>query len=129
MSPIQPVTPTQDSHDRLWAEIDVLDDVSTLAQETTQSGFFGAEHSEAVDKLRKAQATLVDMMLEAEKRNDVALYKSVWENSDIVTLKQMIFDADHIDAVSKQVNETTTKLDEVAKCMDDMDQENREAFG
>jgi hypothetical protein len=77
---IPSVRPVVDAHDRLWAEMDVLDDAAELARQVKTNGsFFGPAHAEALANLRNAQIELAQMTAEAEKRHDRSQYRILWE--------------------------------------------------
>jgi chromatin segregation and condensation protein Rec8/ScpA/Scc1 (kleisin family) len=74
------VNPIVDAHDRLWSEIDVLDDVAEMANQTKQSkSFFGQAHAESIEKLRNAQTELAQIMTQIDQRHDKSKYRSIWE--------------------------------------------------
>lgn len=77
---IPSVKPVVDDHDRLWAEIDILSETESIAQQAAMNkSFFGADHAQALSELRKAQTELVRAMAQGEKRAGEEHYQSLWE--------------------------------------------------
>ncbi|ANB12565.1 hypothetical protein AWJ20_822 [Sugiyamaella lignohabitans] len=124
---IPSVKPVVNSHDRLWSEVDVLDDAADLASRVKANGsFFGPAHSKALDQLRHAQVELAQMTAEAEKQQDRAKYRVLWEKSDLESLRTALFDEEHFQQLSLHVDNTARKLDEVAELMKAVDEQSRE---
>lgn len=60
---IPSVRPVIDTHDRLWAQVDVLDEIGQHATEAqAKESFFTDEHAEALNNLRHAQMDLAKLM-------------------------------------------------------------------
>lgn len=78
---IPSVKPVVDDHDRLWAEIDILNETESIAQQAAvNKSFFGADHAQALGELRKAQTELVRAMAVGDKRMGLEQqYQSLWE--------------------------------------------------
>lgn len=78
---IPSVKPVVDDHDRLWAEIDILNETESIAQQAAlNKSFFGKDHAEALGELRKAQTELVRAMALGDKRMGLEQqYQNLWE--------------------------------------------------
>lgn len=124
---IASVKPVVDKHDRLWSEIDVLDDAAAMAQQTRRDrSFFGPAHAEALDNLRNAQIQLAQVMAETTHKHDTSEYRALWENDDIESLRRNLFDKKHFECMEEHVQNTLDKLNEVSKCMKRVDEQSRE---
>ncbi|CAN6672855.1 hypothetical protein TRVA0_047S00540 [Trichomonascus vanleenenianus] len=125
---IPSVRPVVDNHDRLWAEIDVLDDAAEMARQASMNGgsFFGKAHAEALEKLRQAQTELVTSMAITHAKNDKDNYRNTWEINDIDALRKNLFDEQQFETISKHVKETIDKLDTVASYMNAVDDQSKE---
>lgn len=121
------VKPVIDDHDRAWAEIEVLDDAVEMAHQIkANKSFFGSEHAEAMDQLRSQQTELAQLMSDSDLRHHKAQYKSLWENNDIDSLRRNLFDEEHFEAIEKHILTTIDKLDDVAKCMEQVDEHSKD---
>jgi hypothetical protein len=77
---IPSVKPVVDNHDRLWAEMKVLDDVEKAAEESKGSGsFFRASHAEAMANLQAAQLELARVMADRDEAQNLAQYRTLWK--------------------------------------------------
>lgn len=68
---IPSVRPVIDTHDRLWAQVDVLDEIGQHANEAqAKESFFTDEHAEALNHLRHAQMELAQLMEAGSKKHE-----------------------------------------------------------
>jgi hypothetical protein len=124
---IASVKPVIDEHDRLWSEIDVLDDAAEMAEQTRQDrSFFGVAHAETLDNLRNAQIQLAQVMAETKNIHDTSEYRALWENDDIESLRRNLFDKKHFESMEEHVQDTLDKLEEVSRYMKRVDEQSRE---
>lgn len=148
---ISSVKPVVDQNDRLWAELDVLDEVEIAAEETDANGsFFSEAHAKVLRELQQAQLELIKSMSlgngdnttgaassfsgngAGQNRNDVKnsnqQFQSLWEQNDIESLRNNLFNQAHFDNVYNHVTKTVEKLDQVAEKMKDTDKESQEMW-
>lgn len=126
---ISSVKPVVDQHDRMWAELDVLDEVEMAANDTIKNmSFFGQQHAEVLKELQQSQLELIKSMSLGDKRIDKGQYQSLWEQNDIESLRNNLFNQQHFDGIYKHVLKTTEKLDNVAEKMKEIDKESQEMW-
>lgn len=132
---IPSVKPVVDNHDRLWAEIDVLNDAGEMAQQAkTNKSFFGPNHAQALEQLRSAQSNLVQVLAESEQQKqkqkqpttDSDNHSTLWESGDIDSVRRNLFDHTEFDKISQHVANTRQALDNVAKYMDAIDEQTKD---
>ncbi|KAM9928731.1 hypothetical protein OXX80_007715 [Metschnikowia pulcherrima] len=59
--------------DKLWTQIDVLDDVKAMAEEVDRTGgFFNEEFSNSLDQLKHSQSRLLDVISRHQAQSDTA---------------------------------------------------------
>ncbi|KAF5132691.1 hypothetical protein DV495_001039 [Geotrichum candidum] len=125
---IPSVKPVVDEHDRLWSEIDILSETESIAhQARANRSFFGPEHAKALRELRTAQRDLVRAMGGKDRRRE-DYYQSLWEQNDMESLRNNLFNQQHFSNVYNHVNKTIEKLDSVAKRMKIVDQQSKEIW-
>ncbi|VVT47470.1 uncharacterized protein SAPINGB_P001727 [Magnusiomyces paraingens] len=126
---ISSVKPVVDQHDRMWAELDVLDEVEVAANETeANTSFFGEMHAKVLADLQISQLELIKSMSLGDKRIDKGQYQSLWEQNDIESLRNNLFNQQHFDSIYKHVSKTIEKLDIVAEKMKEIDNESQEMW-
>ncbi len=77
---IPSVRPLVDSQDKLWTEINVLDDVREMSNDARVTGScFNKEYANSVAKLRKAQVELARVTAQCERKADSDEVRQVWE--------------------------------------------------
>lgn len=104
-----------DTHDKLWAEIDILNEVQRISQLTqSDKGFFGKAHSEAVNQLRQSQINLARALSNIDKRMDKY---EIAEAGDIDTIKRTLFNPEHFEQVNQNVEQSFIKLQAVGNAM------------
>lgn len=125
---IPSVKPVVDQHDRMWAELDVLDEVEMAAHETeANKSFFGESHAKVLAELQQSQLELVKCISLADKRVEKDRYESLWEQNDN-SLRNNLFNQQHFDSIYKHVSKTIDKLDNVAEKMKEIDRESQEMW-
>jgi hypothetical protein len=121
------VTPVVDDHDRAWAEMDVLDDAIEMARQIkANKSFFGTEHAQAMDQLRSKQTELAQLMSQTDLKHDKSQYTNLWQNNDIDSLRRDLFDEEHFETIENHVSNTLAKLDDVSKCMEQVDEHSKD---
>lgn len=126
---IGPDHPVVDQHDRMWAEVDVLDDAQKLASQVKTSGsFFGPAHAQALENLRRGQIELAQKTADVEAHRTRQEFNDLWENGDIGTLRKVLFDDRHFDQISADVQSTVERLDQVSALMRAVDEQSRELW-
>lgn len=126
---ISSVKPVVDQHDRMWAELDVLDEVELAANETeANTSFFGEMHAKVLADLQLSQLELIKSMSLGDKRIDKGQYQSLWEQNDIESLRNNLFNQQHFDSIYKHVSKTIEKLDTLAEKMKELDSESQEMW-
>ncbi|KAG5368154.1 hypothetical protein CJU90_0345 [Yarrowia sp. C11] len=104
-----------DTHDKLWAEIDILNEVQRISQLTqSDKGFFGKAHSDAVNQLRQTQINLARALSNIDKRMDKY---EIHEAGDIDTIKRTLFNPEHFEQVNHNVEQSFIKLQAVGEAM------------
>ena len=104
-----------DTHDKLWAEIDILNEVQRISQLTqSDKGFFGKAHSDAVNQLRQTQINLARALSNIDKRMDKY---EIAEAGDIDTIKRTLFNPEHFEQVNHNVEQSFIKLQAVGEAM------------
>lgn len=125
---IPSVKPVVDQHDRMWAELDVLDEVEMAAEETrANKSFFGESHAKVLEQLQKSQLDLIKCISVADKRVEKDRYQSLWEQNDD-SLRNNLFNQQHFDNVYKHISTTIEKLDSVAENMKEIDKESQDLW-
>lgn len=77
---IPSVKPIVNDHDRMWAEVEILQETEAIARQAEQNGsFFGTDHAQALNDLRQAQSELVKAMAQGDKRMGQEQYQNLWE--------------------------------------------------
>lgn len=126
---IPSVKPVVDQHDRMWAELDVLDEVEIAASETEANmSFFGDSHAKVLAELQQSQLELIKSISVADKRVEKDQYQSLWEQNDIESLRNNLFNQQHFDSIYKHVSKTIEKLDGVAEKMKEIDKDSQEMW-
>lgn len=126
---IPSVRPNVDNQDRLWAEMDILGETAAIAQQAAQNkSFFGTDHAQALAELRKAQTELVRTMAQGEKRTGEQQYQSLWEQNDMDSIRNNLFNQQHFNNVYNHVNRTIDKLDQVSLHMKIVDERSKEMW-
>lgn len=121
------VTPVVDDHDRAWAEMDVLDDAIEMAHQIkANKSFFGTEHGQAMEQLRSKQTELAQLMSQTNLKHDKSQYTNLWQNNDIGSLRRDLFDEEHFETIENHVSNTLAKLDDVSKCMEQVDEHSKD---
>lgn len=124
---IETVKQSANSHDLLWSEVDILDNLTEMAHQVKRDkSFFGPPHAKALHELHQAQVDLALATITAEKNHSQAKYKELWEANDVENLRSNIFDQEYFDILSKHMNTVITKLDKVASSMKTVDEQNRD---
>ncbi|ODV94578.1 hypothetical protein PACTADRAFT_3464 [Pachysolen tannophilus NRRL Y-2460] len=76
---ISTVKPVVNYQDKLWTQIDILDDVKQMSLEVSKNGsFFDSNHSESLRNLKNSQLKLLANMIKAEKLMDSEEYHKIW---------------------------------------------------
>ncbi|ODQ66047.1 hypothetical protein NADFUDRAFT_42032 [Nadsonia fulvescens var. elongata DSM 6958] len=121
--------PSIDYHDMLWAEMDILDDVKSMAQQTITNGsFFGKKHAEALEQLKKAQVRLAHEICSNDKQIGEYDHRKIWEANDIESVKKTLFSQEHFKNVSDCVENTLAKLNDVGEVMKVVDDRSRDMW-
>lgn len=78
---IPSMRPTIDNQDKLWTQIDVLDDVRQMEKDISQRGsFFDSDHTNCIEKLKNSQLKLLSQMRTLEQTMDDEDYQGVWHH-------------------------------------------------
>lgn len=116
--------PNVDYQDKLWTQIDVLDDVRRMGEQTTMdnNSFFNAEHSKAIDELRVAQVQLLSTIKESEKLVDTNFdHKQIWDSTDIEGVREMLYNKEYFDSIANSIDKVKDRLDSVGHSMKKID--------
>lgn len=132
------IKPAVTYQDKLWTQIDILDDVKELALQvgsaTGSSTFMGnPEFNKALGVLSQAQKRLLDTMT---KNVDTVLTKPddtmVWESLDIEAVKRTLFsystNAEHQEDIKASVEAIRESLTEVNRSIERIDQTSRDIW-
>ncbi|KAK9346849.1 hypothetical protein V1522DRAFT_403211 [Lipomyces starkeyi] len=127
------VRPIVDSHDAMWADLDIMDDIEEVAEQVDNEGnFFGEVHVNALEDLQQRQIELATTMEKGEDVIDlVADQGKLWEvnDQDIAFAKSSkIFNEDHFDHVQQIVDTVMGKLDKVVESMKILEGQSRDLW-
>ncbi|KAK9362483.1 hypothetical protein V1504DRAFT_448618 [Lipomyces starkeyi] len=127
------VRPIVDSHDAIWADLDIMDDIEEVAEQVDNEGnFFGEVHVNALEDLQQRQIELATTMEKGEDVIDlVADQGKLWEvnDQDIAFAKSSkIFNEDHFDHVQQIVDTVMGKLDKVVESMKILEGQSRDLW-
>lgn len=121
--------PIVDQHDRMWAEVDVLDDAQKLANQVKVTGsFFGPAHAEALENLRQGQIELAHKTADVEAHKNQQQFNELWQNGDITSLRRVLFDERYFDQVTADVKSCVERLDQVSTLMRAVDEQSKELW-
>lgn len=111
--------PPVDYQDMLWTQIDILDDVRRMAQQTSTDGsFFSAEHARAVAELRGSQTALLNDLKSCEKVLDSTDdHKVIWDSKDIESVRERLYNREYFDKVRTGLENVKRSLGEVTESM------------
>lgn len=94
---------TVDYQDMLWTQIDILDDVRKMAEQTrSQGSFFSREHSEAMESLRESQIELLSALQRSEdamERDNAA----VWGATTLDEVRGLLYDREYLECVQESL--------------------------
>ncbi|KAK9368348.1 hypothetical protein V1509DRAFT_623819 [Lipomyces kononenkoae] len=127
------VRPIVDTHDAMWADLDIMQDIEEAADQVDKEGnFFGEVHVNALENLQRAQMELAMTMEKGEDVIDlVADQGKLWEvnDKDIALAKSSkIFNEDHFDHVQQIVDTVMGKLDNVVDSMKILEGQSRDLW-
>lgn len=78
---IPSIRPSVDNQDKLWTQIDVLDDVRQMVKDISQRGsFFDFDHANCIENLKASQLKLLKQMRTLEETMDDEDYQGIWHH-------------------------------------------------
>ncbi|CDR42604.1 CYFA0S10e00166g1_1 [Cyberlindnera fabianii] len=115
--------PAVDYQDMLWTQIDILDDVRRMADQTSTDGsFFSAEHARALNELRDTQYALLNDLKACEKVLDSSDdHKVIWDSTDIESVRDRLYNREYFDGVKTGLEKVKTRLEDVGESMRKID--------
>ncbi|KAK9390854.1 hypothetical protein V1515DRAFT_591795 [Lipomyces mesembrius] len=127
------VRPIVDSHDAMWADLDIMEDIDEVAEQVDNEGnFFGGVHVNALEDLQQTQIELATTMEKGEDVIDlVADQGKLWEVNDkdiAFAQSSKIFNEDHFDHVQQIVDNVMEKLDKVVESMKILEGQSRDLW-
>ncbi|GMM37214.1 hypothetical protein DASC09_045390 [Saccharomycopsis crataegensis] len=120
---IPSVQPTVNYQDKLWTQIDVLDDVKKMSNEAIENNsFFTPQYENNLKDLKKTQMNLLTSVKKLEKKLDSSFdQKKVWFEFDIDLdrLKELkyLYNKDYFENVQSSIEDVRKKLDDVSRLM------------
>ncbi|KAK9237550.1 hypothetical protein V1525DRAFT_403512 [Lipomyces kononenkoae] len=132
-TPLPKARPIVDTHDAMWADLDIMQDIEEAADQVDKEGnFFGEVHVKGLENLQQAQ---IELAMTMEKGEDVIDLVSdqgkLWEvnDKDIALAKSSkIFNEDHFDHVQQIVDTAMAKLDNVVDSMKILEGQSRDLW-
>ncbi|KAJ8103236.1 hypothetical protein POJ06DRAFT_65827 [Lipomyces tetrasporus] len=127
------IRPVVDTHDTMWADLDIMEDIEEVAEQVANEGnFFGQTHVTALEDLQQAQIELTTTMDKGEDVIDlVADQGKLWEVNDMdiaFAKSSKIFNEDHFDHVQQIVDTVMGKLDKVVDSMKILEGQSRDLW-
>ncbi|CCH44705.1 hypothetical protein BN7_4273 [Wickerhamomyces ciferrii] len=123
--------PNVDYQDRLWTQIDVLDDVKKMSEQTSidNDSFFNAKHGKALDELRLAQIELLSTIRNSEKLIDLNIdHQDIWNSQNIDGIRDKMYNKKYFDTISTSVDKVNNSLDSVGKSMKTLDEMSKDIW-
>lgn len=117
--------PNVDYQDKLWTQIDVLDDVKRMSEQTTvdNNSFFNVEHSKAINELRLAQVELLSTIKNSEKLVDSNFdHTEIWDSKNIEGIRDKLYNKEYFDSIANSVDKVKDRLDNVGQSMKKIDE-------
>lgn len=117
--------PNVDYQDKLWTQIDVLDDVKRMSEQTTMdnNSFFNSEHSKAINELRLAQVELLSTIRNSEKLVDSNFdHTEIWDSKNIEGIRDKLYNKEYFDSIANSVDKVKDRLDNVGQSMKKIDE-------
>lgn len=117
------VQPNVNYQDKLWTQIDVLDDVKKMAEEAMEmKTFFTPEHEASLQALNRSQLELLASVKKMEKKMvSGSNKKRAWFDFDIDLDKSLdlkdLYDGGLFETIKESVEESRAKLEDVARAM------------
>lgn len=111
--------PTVDTHDRLWAQMEMLNDDIDLAHTVQRRrGFLATEQAEALSELKQIQIELAQELTHEENHAGLDSYRDLWKVKDPDVLRTRLFNNRYFDLLDESVLRTAAKLDDIAEMLD-----------
>ncbi|KAK9453486.1 hypothetical protein V1511DRAFT_504883 [Dipodascopsis uninucleata] len=133
LRPVSKASAVVDSHDAIWSELDVMEDIDRISEQVSTAGnFFGSKHRKALDSLHKSQLELLSTMAKGEDIIDQMFNESkLWEINDtdisIETFEDGgFFSVGHFNKVQNTVDSVMESLDIVVDTMKVLESESRD---
>lgn len=123
--------PNADYQDKLWTQIDVLDDVKRMSEQVSMDNdsFFNAEHSKAINELRLSQVELLTTIKNSEKLVDQNFdHSEIWDSKDIEDVRDKLYNKEYFDSIASSVDKVRDRLDNVGKSMKKIDELTRDIW-
>lgn len=123
--------PNVDYQDKLWTQIDVLDDVKRMSEQVSMDNdsFFNAEHSKAINELRLSQVELLTTIKNSEKLVDQNFdHSEIWDSKDIEDVRDKLYNKEYFDSIASSVDKVRDRLDNVGKSMKKIDELTRDIW-
>lgn len=111
--------PSVNSHDRLWAQMELLnDDVEIAHSVQRRRGFLASAHAEALAELKQIQIELAQELTHEESNAGMDSYRDLWKIKDPDLLRTKLFNNRHFDLLDESVKRSAAKLDDIAEMLD-----------
>ncbi|KAH3678283.1 hypothetical protein WICMUC_001607 [Wickerhamomyces mucosus] len=116
--------PTVDYQDKLWTQIDILDDVKRMSEqarreyeeelENEEIDDVHRNHLKALKQLKQSQLRLLDTMKSSKAVVDSNMdHHEIWECADIESLREKLFNRDYFQEVADSLKAVDIALDDV----------------
>lgn len=119
---IPSVKPKSNIQDKLWTQIDVLDDVKRMSDEAMQNNsFFTPQYEQNLRSLKKSQMNLLNTIKKMEKKIDTNYNKRIWFEFDIdlesIEDLKYLYNREHFDSVKNCIEDVRKELGQVSELM------------
>lgn len=117
------VKPNVDYQDKLWTQIDVLDDVKKMGEQVAEDGsFFTEEHNNSLRQLRHAQLELLRTIEASDKVVDANVdHRVVWDCDDLESVRERLYNSEYLGELSKNISVVKDRLDQLDTLMKSVD--------
>ncbi|CAH6722656.1 hypothetical protein CLIB1444_10S03378 [[Candida] jaroonii] len=134
---IPSVKPSITYSDKLWTQIDVLDDVKTMSQQVKEKGsFFNDQFNEDLNKLKQSQEKLIEVMADDNFvtndnfKRQKERYKTDEYKKDKFHSKNdnSVYKKKNFDEINNYVNNVKDNLDKVGESMKNFEDTTRDLW-
>lgn len=133
---INTVKPVVDYQDRLWKQIDILDDVKKMSADIVQNGtFFNSKHSSLLQDLRESQLKLLNHIKKLEKLVDESIYHEIWDlnlddtvEDEIELVKAKLLNRDQFIRIDASITEIKNGMDVLKQNIKSVDENTKDMW-